>query len=432
MTPVASSGEALSLVEDVLRNTCMPITVNSASFMIDSVGGGTVQSDLRSIGTFCNGNEGGELPTINRLDPQTSIPYTGGIGLEAGICLCTGLVTDSDVAGQSAMTGSGVGLQGPNNGFPISALTPEDPPPPLHLNAGETSFVTGKPRDAHLAAIKTINANNEGDAAALQFEITTSTPGFLRISFVFGSDEHPLWLNVGNFDVNDTMAVFVRQESCPNPIFKNIALLKSPGQPDRPMSLRELRDCGTKMFRDNQVVPAPDGDLIPQASVGEFIASMHGFDTNDDDLNTPDDNIPYYNHELGGFSKKLTRETPHPLAPGEYTIKIVVQDLFDRKVDSAVFLEARSLKFYELNPGDYNGDGIVDQADYFIWRDNFLAGVTMPTFYDGDGTGDCTLDGGDYVIWYTHFGETGNRDFSADFDRNGRVENADLTTLLNF
>ena len=54
--------------------------------------------------------------------------------------------------------------------------------------------------------------------------------------------------------------------------------------------------------------------------------------------------------------------------------------------------------------GDYNGNGIVDAADYTVWRNTF--GQTV--FWKGDGAdGDQsgTIDAGDYDFWRMHFGE---------------------------
>jgi hypothetical protein len=55
--------------------------------------------------------------------------------------------------------------------------------------------------------------------------------------------------------------------------------------------------------------------------------------------------------------------------------------------------------------GDYNGDGIVDAADYTVWRDTL--GQTV--FWKGDkadGDQSGIIDQGDYEFWRTHFGET--------------------------
>jgi hypothetical protein len=54
--------------------------------------------------------------------------------------------------------------------------------------------------------------------------------------------------------------------------------------------------------------------------------------------------------------------------------------------------------------GDYNGNGIVDAADYVVWRDTFGESV----FWKGDGAdGDQSgeIDLGDYEFWKQRFGE---------------------------
>jgi hypothetical protein len=57
----------------------------------------------------------------------------------------------------------------------------------------------------------------------------------------------------------------------------------------------------------------------------------------------------------------------------------------------------------ESLPGDYNRNGIVDAADYTVWRDTLGAGGLVPlTGADGDGNG--AVDVVDYRVWKSHFG----------------------------
>lgn len=51
-------------------------------------------------------------------------------------------------------------------------------------------------------------------------------------------------------------------------------------------------------------------------------------------------------------------------------------------------------------PGDYNGDGIVDAADYTVWRDTLDSTTNLAA--DGDGNG--IVDQNDYDVWQTNFG----------------------------
>jgi hypothetical protein len=52
--------------------------------------------------------------------------------------------------------------------------------------------------------------------------------------------------------------------------------------------------------------------------------------------------------------------------------------------------------------GDYNGDGLVNAADYVVWRN--LEGATGSGLA-ADGNGDDVIDELDYDVWKMHFGE---------------------------
>jgi hypothetical protein len=62
-----------------------------------------------------------------------------------------------------------------------------------------------------------------------------------------------------------------------------------------------------------------------------------------------------------------------------------------------------------LNVGDYNRDGVVDAADYTVWRDTL--GSTTNLFANGDNTGASkgVIDQADYNFWLARFagGATG-------------------------
>jgi T5SS/PEP-CTERM-associated repeat protein len=54
-------------------------------------------------------------------------------------------------------------------------------------------------------------------------------------------------------------------------------------------------------------------------------------------------------------------------------------------------------------PGDYNHNGVVDAADYVVWRD-MLSQSGPGLAADGNGNG--VIDAGDYDVWRAHFGQT--------------------------
>jgi hypothetical protein len=55
-------------------------------------------------------------------------------------------------------------------------------------------------------------------------------------------------------------------------------------------------------------------------------------------------------------------------------------------------------------PGDINGDGVVDVADYDIWAAN--VGKTGAAWSQGDLSGDGLVDVADYDVWAANVGST--------------------------
>lgn len=53
--------------------------------------------------------------------------------------------------------------------------------------------------------------------------------------------------------------------------------------------------------------------------------------------------------------------------------------------------------------GDFNNDGLVDAADYIVWRNNLGQGEWL---LNGNGDGSGTIDAGDYERWKDNFGNT--------------------------
>lgn len=52
-------------------------------------------------------------------------------------------------------------------------------------------------------------------------------------------------------------------------------------------------------------------------------------------------------------------------------------------------------------PGDYNDDGVVNAADYVVWRDSLGANSLLN---EGEGVSPGVVDGDDYNFWVTQFG----------------------------
>jgi hypothetical protein len=76
---------------------------------------------------------------------------------------------------------------------------------------------------------------------------------------------------------------------------------------------------------------------------------------------------------------------------------------FTQFTSGGFFEYQRSTPAVIITPtGDYNGNHIVDAADYTVWRDHL--GDTVPNGTGADGNANGTIDSGDYTFWKTNFG----------------------------
>ena len=170
------------------------------------------------MGTFANGltAPGTQLPAANGGSP--TVTYVGGLGVASGVCLCTGLVTDSaGNDGNPAPMARGVGVEGPNNGYGNN-------------QDGEISkIVLGSPvidadfEEAVFISQGEVMPANSADPVVLQFDIQITSPGFLSVKTEFGSDEYPYYIED---DYNDAFAILVKNE-CAD--CENIAVLVDGG-----------------------------------------------------------------------------------------------------------------------------------------------------------------------------------------------------------
>lgn len=57
-------------------------------------------------------------------------------------------------------------------------------------------------------------------------------------------------------------------------------------------------------------------------------------------------------------------------------------------------------------PGDYNGNGVVDAADYVVWRDTLDSSSDLRANGDNSGASEGKIDAADYQYWKDRFGNT--------------------------
>lgn len=94
------------------------------------------------------------------------------------------------------------------------------------------------------------------------------------------------------------------------------------------------------------------------------------------------------------------------LASGQYFLEVKI-DPYNRVLESDDTNNSTSILVDLTVPsprpvGDFNGDGLVNLADYTVWRDTLGQVVAPGTAADGDGDGAITPL--DYTVWKDHFG----------------------------
>lgn len=84
------------------------------------------------------------------------------------------------------------------------------------------------------------------------------------------------------------------------------------------------------------------------------------------------------------------------------------EDLTGRYTTTDGLVNVLNVEYVTLagTPGDYNGSGTVDAADYTLWRDNL--GGPASALQNRDSTNSGVINAGDYTFWKNHFGQSGS------------------------
>jgi hypothetical protein len=102
-------------------------------------------------------------------------------------------------------------------------------------------------------------------------------------------------------------------------------------------------------------------------------------------------------------------------APGTYPVRFISGNELGSSsaVPLPITLVDGSITVEGIGPlvtGDYNRNGVVDAADYGLWRNSM--GQTGPGLA-ADGNGNNLIDGGDYSVWKANYGRTASSSFAS-------------------
>ncbi len=76
--------------------------------------------------------------------------------------------------------------------------------------------------------------------------------------------------------------------------------------------------------------------------------------------------------------------------------------VYDDPIAAGAAVDIGAFELQPVHPGDFNDDGVVDAADYTVWRNNL--GASDETAIGNHGDGLNGVDTADYLLWKTNFG----------------------------
>jgi hypothetical protein len=189
-------------------------------------------------------------------------------------------------------------------------------------------------------------------------------------------------------------------------------------------SVTELNDLGAtwKAIGSTNLTSAFDNVAIPTAGVriyrldGLKVATGTGAGTGG--LFSGSILNPININELGGLATQFVRTGSlptglvHPISPlGGVSNTLGDPSAVDTHwITHTATLQGIQFPLYAISseitvpsiqrPGDYNNNGIVDAADYTVWRHQLNQSVTIP-----NDTTPGSVNAGDYNVWRAHFGQ---------------------------
>jgi hypothetical protein len=146
----------------------------------------------------------------------------------------------------------------------------------------------------------------------------------------------------------------------------------------------------TRVFRSAGFTSASEGALLTRTSDGSTI----GFGTQTGTLAS---NVVIGNNFNNSF----------PAQPGPYTLVMTAGNMALKGIEFAYDVSYDINQSVAGDNADFNGDGLVDGADFLIWQQNFavIGGATRAQG-NANPTADGNVDAADLAVWAGQFGTT--------------------------
>lgn len=145
---------------------------------------------------------------------------------------------------------------------------------------------------------------------------------------------------------------------------------------------------------------SPDGPAPPSFELASSMTGQQGFH-NHGLLSYALGNSPAADMGAYGIFARLTSNLYEPSDPFLIVFNYGVD--YAQMVPAALAIDAAAIVPNAGNflAGDYNGNGLVDAADYSVWRDALMAASTSLLNDPTPGT----VDESDFTYWRDHYGE---------------------------
>jgi hypothetical protein len=134
------------------------------------------------------------------------------------------------------------------------------------------------------------------------------------------------------------------------------------------------------------------------------------------DINNPSQDIASTNYQNLSFTNWISafggaHSAGGGIADREAVVHLITDDIYlDLKFTDWTTGGGGEYTYLRSEPaavpsptGDYNGDHLVDAADYILWRKT-LTDTVSPNGSGADGNADGTINAGDYTFWRARFG----------------------------